>query len=471
MYKDGKIQLGNWQKGMAISPFLGFGKIINADIYSQPGVVKCNRALTLNTPFTAFTIVGNITCECNGFIGTDAGNIYNSGGLIHGGLGFVYDMVIYKDYLVITTAVASEGIDTFGPLSTSPTYHANILNLGTTPTYGYRKMVLNNTDPVTGIWVGNENYIASISSSFNGTSDSGFNAQKFTLPNNRFCTTLYEYGDDLAIMTKYQNGSDFASIIFWDKAATYGSNIKLSESICNQMISMNNRLYYIGNDTGTLYEANKSSFTKIWSIQDRRSWQTFSNYQNAICIMQNQILFGFAPSITTNPDPVFYAVYAYQPGLGVSIRNTISTGNYGLNQTLAISSLYSASQGIYHVGWKDGSTIGFDTISIVAYAVAKIQSELMQVGTFWNTKTLSKLEANLSENLPTGSSINIEYRKSLSDDWATAKRTLSPLASGGVGRYEDSFATDDLTTVQIQITLNPGTSALTTPSLLGMLIS
>lgn len=468
MYKDGKIQLLNWLKGMAVSPYFGFGKMINCDIYSQPGVLKCSNALALNnsitisgTPTASYIYGGNL------FVGTSTGNVYKNGSIIASGLSAIHDLTVYKDYLLITET--SPFLNTYGPLSTAPAYNSHILSLDNI-VYGYRKMVLNTTDPTTGVWIGNENYIASLSSSFNGTADASFSAHRFQLPVGRVETTLCEFGDDLAIMTKFQNGTDFASIIFWDKAATYGSVVHLSETVCNQMIASNNRLYYIGNDTGTFYESNKSSFTKIWSIQDRRSWQTFSNYQNAICIAQNQILFGFAPGITTNPDPVFYAVYAYQVGAGVSIRNTISTGNYGLSQGLSITSLVAQNQGVYYATWLDGSTVGLNSVNIAAYAVAQVESELMQVGTFFNTKTLAKLEANLGENLPAGSSILVEYRKTLSDAF-TNTRTISPESSGGIGRYENSFASEDLTTVQIRVTLNPGTSALTTPALAGVYIS
>lgn len=471
MDKNG-ITIANYQKGTANSPFIGFGKMINADIFSAVGALKCNNKLVAS----GNTISGIPTAQCfyNGeiFTGTSLGNVYRNNTLIASSRPAIQDMVVYKDYLVISTAidatVTAGGIDTYGPLSVSPGYNNNVLNLANKPSYGFRKLVLNSTDPVNGVWVGNEGYIASISSAFTGIADSGFNATKFTLPNGRVVTTACEYGDDLAIMTKVQNGSDFASIVFWDKAATYGSTIHLSETTSNQMLSANNRLYYVGNDTGTLFEANKSSFIKIWTIPDRQSWQTFSNYQNAMCVLQNQILFGYAPGFNSYPDKVYYGIYAYQPGLGVSIKNTISTGNYGLNQSLSITTLIGRNQNAYYAGWIDGSSTGQDAIDVSQYAITTIESELYQVGTFFASKTYSKAELNLGENLPTGSSITLAYRKTISDSWSTPVRTISPASSGGVARYETSFATDDLTTVQFQIILNPGTSNLTTPTLLGV---
>lgn len=464
MYEKGVLTLSNWPKGSAVSPYLGFGKLINCDIYSQPGVVKANTPLNTNALFSA--IVGTPTKVYlyggNIYVGTNAGYVYKNGTQIASGLGSVHDLVVYNDYLLITSTIPF--LYTYGPLSTAPSLHTNVLVFDNL-TYGYRKMVLNTTDPVVGVWVGNEGYIASISSSFTGTADSGYTAHKFTLPSGKVSTTICEYGDDLAIMTKFQNGSDFASIIFWDKSATYGSNIHLSEIVCNQMISTNNRLFYIGNDTGTFYEANKSSFLKIWSIQDRRSWQTFANYQNAICVANNQILFGFAPGTTTNPDPVFYGVYSYQVGGGVAIRNVVSTGNYGLNQSLSIGALAAQSQGVYYAGYQDGSTVGVDNVNIVSYATAKIECEMFQVGTANAKHTFKTIEINLGEKLPAGASIIVGYRTSKDVDFTTV-RTITPAASGGVARYEESFAVTDLTTFQPQIQLVPGTSNLSTPTLL-----
>jgi len=468
MYEKGVLTINNFQKGSAVSPFVGFGKLINCDIYSQVGTVKANTALASNAPFASIVGMPTVTYLYGGniYVGTDAGYVYKNGTQIASGLTSVHDIVAYKDYLIISSALPY--IYTYGPLSTAPSLHTNVLTLDTL-VYGYRKLVLNNTDPVNGVWVGNEGYIASISSSFTGTADSGFVAHKFTLPLGKICTTMCEYGDDLAIMTKFQNGSDKASIIFWDKAATYGSAISLSDISSNQIISVNNRLFYVGNDTGVLYEANKSSFIQIWEIQGRRSWQTFVNYQNAICVQNGQILFGFSPGITTNPDPVFYGVYSYKIGVGVAIRNTVSTGNYGLNQGLSIGSLAGQNQGIYYVGYQDGSTVKVDSISITSYSTAKIQSPMFEVGTFHTAKTFKTVEVNLGDNLPTGSSIVLKYRRTISDDFTTL-RTITPLASGGVARYEDSFAVDDVTTIQIETDLVPGTSNQTTPTLLSVVI-
>lgn len=476
MYEKGVLTLSNWQKGGAVSPYVGFGKLINCDIYSQLGVVKATTTLNQNTLFSS--IVGTPTKVYlyggNIFVGTDAGYVYKNGVQIASGLITVHDLVVYKDYLIITTGFDSStgipgGIDTYGPISGFAVYHSKVLDLASRPIYGYRKLVLNTTDPVVGVWVGNEGYVASISSSFTGTADSGFSVHKFALPSGKISTTLCEYGDDLAIMTKFQNGSDFASIIFWDKAANYGSNIQLSEITCTQMISTNNRLFYVGNDTGTLYEANKSSFVKIWSIQDRRSWQTFVNMQNAICVANNQILFGFAPGITTNPDPVFYGVYSYQVGVGVAIRNTVSSGNYGKTQGLSIGALAAQNQGIYYVGYQDGSSVGVDNTNITSYATAHIECELFQVGTTNAKKTFKTVEVNLGENMPVGSAIVIGYRTATNANFIPV-RTITAPTSGLVSRFEESFAVADLTTFQPEIQLVPGTSNFTTPALLSAYI-
>src|SRR5574343_71455 len=55
--KDGRVTITDWQKGQALSPFLGFATMRNCEVFDNPGIVKIAKQME-KAPFYTFAPQG-----------------------------------------------------------------------------------------------------------------------------------------------------------------------------------------------------------------------------------------------------------------------------------------------------------------------------------------------------------------------------------------------------------------------------
>lgn len=175
MAKTQDIIISNFQKGIAESPFVGFGKMQNLEIYQSPGSVKMKYRNTLSfTPNgLPVAIVGDV--YGNFYVGTNTGYVYKVVGLtnpivttlISAGQ-IVYDLKVWQNYLWIATDSA---ISLYGPLGNAGATVFTAIYGGLNS--GYNKPLFpvgaqsSNSNTM---YFGNGNYVGTITNFVAGTS-------------------------------------------------------------------------------------------------------------------------------------------------------------------------------------------------------------------------------------------------------------------------------------------------------------
>lgn len=479
MYKDGTLQLSEWTKGMADSPLQGFANIANAEVFESPGVLKiANRTTDASggTTYAGLCVAQVVDIYGNTYQLTSDGKVYkNYSTVIQSGLGTVWDLLIFKDYLWVRHSTV---ISLYGPLSTAPSWSGNVYN-GLSSGY-YGKMVQDeNPDGSLGseaVYVCNGNTIATIRSFVSVASPGSLTLSALTLPDGIYATTMVSVGNNLMIGTQkggsWVDGTNFklANIYSWDKVITnsYNLPVKINESTVQAMISDGNKLYVVAGTRGNLYITDTTNYAKIkripW-VQLRGFNQTLRVYPNAINFNNNGNLIIGTSTLT---DSFNTGINSSRHGIWevgilskypVVFKNQISAGTTGSTTTLKIGSIYSGADDSIYIGWQSGSTYGIDKTDFRAYTsyATFAESPLIVVGTRINPKTFKNLEFMLLQPLIATQGLKISYRKNLTDDY-TLIGTFDFSTLGGVQSHNSKALIESAEILQIKVELTQSIS-------------
>lgn len=471
MSKSQDILIGNFQKGIGESPYVGFGRIQNLDIWTYPGMIKIKRRQILS-----FTPVGLPVAMCqdthgNTYIGTNQGYLYKNGSLVSGtpvtGADVIYDMKVWQDYLFITVDSGGQGqINVYGPLGNlNPLFTSGWQSTPLPGSVGYNKPIV----PLTGgqtIYIGAGNNIATITSFVTGTPavppTGTINTTAIPLQYGEYCRTLKVLGRNLLIGT--QGGSSFlditspaaigiANIYPYDlETLTLGTAIPLSENGINQMWVQGNTCYIHAGIYGNIYQTNGSSVQFYKRIPINRSQGgSFFPYPNAIGYVNNELLSATSTGIQSSTD--VNGIYSFR-GNATNFK-TISTGNVGASQNLYIGSILPQGPDSLLIGWQDGSTYGVDTVDANVYAnfLPFFESEVFTVGEPSNTENFDDIMVFLAQPLTSTQQIRLSWRDG--QGAYTPIKTLGSTmaATGFTGLFCKSLISNAIT-VQIKCELN-----------------
>jgi len=425
MTQSNPIQVNNFQGGIATSPYVGFGKMIGLDIFRKPGIIQCNTRLvnfgsnTVGTFFTGLVTAQVLTPDGALFQATNNGKVYRNGTDLGVSRGNIHDMVYIQDYIVI---VGSTGVvDLYGPVSVGGSYISNWQTI-TIPsvTNGYMKATVDGTN----IYISSYNNIAKIA---------GFSAGTGVLTQNKLATntflgrtiqTMVGYSRYIAVMASdgYSSALYFVDTarIDPDGVSLYVSRpVPIQESKVVQMINYNNRLYFFGNDTGTLYITNQVSYSPVAMLPNRLQTQSYNLYNtpNSICVSGNEILLGIGGTVNSAFD-VVYGVYAFRNN-SLVCKSIISTGGYGQTNVITFGSIISIVNDSYQVSWQDGTTYGVDqsNLYIATGFNAWFESPFYETGTAIKPRTFQTVQFNFASNMVDGQRLRLKYRIASNQDW------------------------------------------------------
>lgn len=452
MDKNGVLTIGDWQKGQADSPYLGFSLIKDCEVFETPGVLKIANRLV-----SSFTPASLPTCRLNTssgtFIGTEGGTLYRNGVSFQTGLGFIYDIAEYKDYLYVTHGTS---ISRYGPLSVAPTWSAGWAT-GLAAGY-YKKMLVGKDDAV---YVTNGGLIGKIN-------NSGWTSNALDLPEGQYACTLAELGKDLMIGT--HAGSNWfdrinyrvANIYPWDRvSSSVRLPVTLNESGVHQLLSDNNRLYIVAGIRGNVYVTDSTNYVKIkrlpWN-QSRNFGASVKFYPNAITMSNNNsLLIGTSTASDaygSTGSSARHGVYEIQltSGYPTVFKHTASDGTFGSATTFATGVLSLGAGDDLYMGWQSGSSYGFDTTDFRMYPdyAAVAESQLFEVGTRLERKTFQNIEFVLGKPLTTGQEIRISYRKNLTASYTTIG-TFTFATLGAVISHNTNALISEAELVQIKV--------------------
>lgn len=483
MYKNGEILLSDWYKGQADSPYLGPSSIRNCEVFDVPGVLKMtNASLNDGLTYGGMPIARLIDPYGNIFVLDQGGKLWKNGAVIQSGLGVVWDMCVYKNYLLIRHGTSNGVVSSYGPLSSAgAAYSANNFT-GLSGVY-YGKMLAGQDDIV---YIANGATIASIEQKvgqiFDPTNSGtyNYNTSALDLPDNQFAVTMAELGENLMIGT--QAGSSFydrvnfkvGNIYPWDRISpSFSLPIILNECGVQQMISSANKLYVVAGTRGNVYVTDSTNYQKIKRLpwNQLRSFNISVNFfPNAIAFNTNgNLLIGtstgsdaYGSSSASNSRHGVYEI-ALSKGYPTVFKRTISTGNYGSTQPLYIGVVFTGASDSTYVGWQDGATYGMDSSSTNTFTGYKsiYESQLMYIADRGNKKKFELAEFKLGKPLISGQGIRISTRKNLTDTYKVMG-TYDFTAVGGQISFVTSAKLVDVELLQVLLELtgnavqNPG---------------
>ena len=485
------ITISNFQKGMGASPYVGFGKMVGMDIFRKPGIIQPGQALNYSTiPSTSLT--GLVTAQFNdkygnNWIGCSDGKVFKNFTLFYTVVGgnAVHDIIMAtdtnaNDYIMIVNAGAT--IDVIGPFNTSPALYANWTSgLSFSSSLGWKKMFLGQDNV---IYIANETKLASIVG-FNFNSPS-LNASclQSGLPANRIVTTICELNRYVAIMT---TGNYYSQLYFMDRGLTdslgtgfyLSIGVPLPEFTCNQMINYNNRLYFFGNSTGTIYTTNMTSYIPVAVIPNRLQTQSYTTYATGISLFNNEIIFGIGGTYNPVYDTV-YGLYSLR-GNSLLVKNIVSSGQYGQSTNVLIGSVMANSTGTYALGWQTGSTLGLDVAGAPLNSLYScwLESPMFSTADSIAPRTFQTIQYQFGQDLPSGFGMQVYYRTAVTNTWklfctytfvnnvltytyASGIVTSNPITSTAVDKvnhFHSNFPKTQTTSLQVKVAFSMDSGA------------
>ena len=468
LQKDGSIVLNNFQQGQAESPYIGYAKMQCVNLIDTQGVVKIQPRTVLKyaTNGLPTAIVRDI--YGNEYVGTDTGYLYKNGVVLQSGLTRVFDLLIFKGYLLIFRDTV---IDCYGLLNSAPTYFSS-WKTGLTTGYWHKAIA----DPDNDIFITNAGSVAKITSFVAGiptvAPTATLTVAEKDLPTGEYARTLAMKGIFLAIGT--QAGSAYTdveygigNIYFWDRGSTLFEDnfLQFNENGVHQILNIGNSLIVHAGTHGNIYETNGVSIGKPKKINfNIENNATTLPLPNAIAQIGDEILVGTSTNSDSFPSLSTHGVWTVNKGAS-SIRNIISTDGVGASQNLVIGSILTVDSGANKtilIGWRDGSSYGVDEIDLRLYDDYQtvIESQIYRVGEYLNKKPYSHLEILIGEPLVSGQTIRVSYRTNLTDSFTVlGTYTTSNTDSGQVVIMDSTISIVDAILLQLKVEMKQATTS------------
>lgn len=469
MYKDGQLTISDWQKGQALSPFLGFATMRACEVFDNPGIVKIakqNEEILDYSNLQAMPV--KYVKASNGdeyvLISTIVSSpgstaLYRNGVFLTNFTGspIAYDMVEYKGYIIVSLdgALFAYGINT-GRFSQ---------NWKTGFGTGYYMKMLVGQDDI--LYIGNGNLLASISSFVAGTAGTDptatLNLSALDLPDGQYIVTMCELGRLLLLGT--QGGTNWnqrgnqrvANIYPWDRvSASFEIPVQMQENGIHAMLPVNNTVYVCAGTAGNIYVTDGTSYRKIarlpWS-EDRNIANAIAYFPNAMATnVNNNLLIGTSIYTGTATQLGVYEI-SISEGYPVCLKQVISTNSF--TGAISLGFLFTSSNGSTYTGFGDTGNFGIDYTLTKAYVGfdAVIETELFRVGTSTDKKTFQHGEFILAKPLTYQHRIRISYRK----DTESSYTEIGTFTFTNLGSKKSHLFTphiSDAENVQIKIELD-----------------
>lgn len=487
MDKNGILTITDFQKGIAKSPVLGNGHIVNADIFETQGLLKLNKKIVDNTWDSTPTIDSlpvaflKLPEYSNQMILLDNGKLIGtSGGLFGDYFSQGFDLVEWNGYLLASGYSGTEGIIRIGQLNTSGSqetlsgWTVAITGLANAPIYfckgkdGYLYFT-------NGYKIGRITAISIPSTVCVAT----YSDNVLDLPQEEEAVSIVELGSKLLIGTQSSKINPKyitqANIYPWDMvSSSYSLPVSIHENGINTMISKDNLVYVSAGLNGNIYVTNGTSYrlftTLKTSKKDRYGSTSYVN-KNAISFnKQGRLLIGTSTFSDSTPNTTTYqGVWEIDISTGDNhLAYTVPSGEYGQTHSIEIGYIYSYNEAI-SFGYKDNTTYNTCASNDRLQSLCSFESNLFITGDYQNKKTFNELQWLFVKPLQTGQSIKIYYRNGLEDTWTL----IHTSTSDHVGKYSTidkaKIANSEVIQIKIEL-LNTDNSVLVSPELIRVFI-
>ena len=369
------IILGNWGRGMKVSPYEGFSQFRGIDPYKIPGVASIERApvaLTGSGISATYWMAKNSLSSSNIIYMLDSagklwtttdyasytqiqGTAYNAtteSTAAHGN-----GMVYWKGHVI---RIRDAKIDAYKISNTTWTYQFTnaTADLADTNT-DFNPAFVGQDDKV---YIGNNQYIAVLAEVAGQTFDCAntatftFTQKALTLPKDYVVRCFAELGDRLMIGARFGFTTDtqVSDIFPWDRDTTHSFSlpIRLSDEGINSMETANNVLYISSGYGGKIYVSNGvsvSPFAQIpLDVKEKNgspSGLRIKVYPDGMAFFGDELLLGIGQNAsgsgkTDNP----IGVYSFYKGATRYIGNGSYAKDGSDGTRINITSLFAISR-------------------------------------------------------------------------------------------------------------------------------
>lgn len=481
------IVMNNWQQGISPSFYNGFTDLRNADVMSQPGILReayrtdsCSNVVdalikwSVKDPISgkdyAIDENGQVYRRDNFGSSTDWLELTMSTQANASGNG----LAIWKDYLIVAR---DSKIDTYGPLNnqaTAATWNAGAASL--TEVLDWHPILASEDDK---LYIGNKNSIVrwTESGTFDGTTGTVSSATVGTLQSEVVIKCMTDFTKRfIAVGIKGNNNVPAQAQLFaYDRTTTFmEERVDLKEDGVNSLLAVGTTLYVQAGTTGNLYTTNFSKFQLLRSFEQLQVVQIGSLdadyvqrpsmviYPDAMKYVDGEIVFGLSYG-TGGSRPKGLGIYGLKNGR-LYHKATVSDDNDGTDGIVRIGSIMpQGNQGDFYFGWESNGSFGIDGVNLLGnfYAAYKTyaRSQFYIVGDTKSPHSFSHVQFLFAEP-PSGSQgIKIKYRNTKTADFTTAGFWTVDEATGSKALGTNHYAEFPLPIaqeriVQFQIEIN-----------------
>lgn len=476
LQKDGSILISSedFIKGIARSPYLGIGNMVNLDIHSLPGTVQIAKALEKESGSTVLEWIrfAGVDYATGDIFGLDQdGNLYkratNGVWTDVADFGTTDDgMFVWKSWVIAlrngTTALA----EAYGPLTgTSSVQSFFNISFDHSSTATFVSLVTKDDR----VYFGADNVLHELvensGQDFNPTDSGTFtkSEQVLILPEGVVITAIAELGSNIIVGTSYGDVQTIADIFIWnpnksgadetapdERISLGGDGVKHVEELDNLIYAL------VGNNA-------KLKVTDITNVREVVEVQNISNTPDTS--------YTFTPitqSSTKHDSGIVFGLYkdAAEPALYQYKNNALTaftTSQGQVTEGVRIGAVFSINDDQLYVTWHNRSddSYGVDVTSTDSryqnYS-AYLESQLYTVSRDHNGKSYSEIGFTLGKPLATDQGIRFKYRTGLDENWTTFK-TLDYDTIGAVTAYRtNADLPTSFKTIQIRVELTTGTS-------------
>lgn len=443
--KDNSIVIEAPRQGIAQSPHVGFGSVVNLDITSVQGVAQLNTILVKKSGSTVTALVNWLvrhpitTTEVYAL--DAAGTVYkstdssatwsvlsgSSSTSAHGN-----GLWIWKNYLFVARDayldVCGDGTATgitaanwslgWKSIDSDVLWHPMLTSKNDGKLYGGAGRFVYSLEENTGY-----TFAPGTAATFTWTQ------QALDLPSSYRIKCIAELGNNLMLGT-WQGTNIYdirvADIFPWDRSAvSFGAPLQMGEYGVHAMINILENLYVLAGIGGTVYRSDGVNAVVIAQLpQDLSGGKYIEFYPGSIASYKKKLFFGVGQGGSTAiPEMGVYSVEQTGRGSVLNLEHTISTLNDGSVNPLKVTALLPISRDTISVAWRDNSSYGIDLASNTSYAYTTdysgyFTSPIYKVGSIKNLRTFEEIEFELAKKLVTGQGIKLQYRTNTTDSFS-----------------------------------------------------
>lgn len=251
------------------------------------------------------------------------------------------------------------------------------------------------------------------------------------LPTTETATWLTELGSNLLILGKYK-------LYPWDFFSPfYQTPIPIDEQMVKGINILNNVYIFAGNK-GDIYISNGFSISRLFRMSDYISGVVDPSW-NVGGVMQHRQKLYFQMLVKNGQTGANIMAGIFSYDLDTGALNMENENSAGLNPSGMVStgiliddSDTSINYDKYYSAFgATASSIDYNDTTLYSNNEAVIETDIIPVGTFFQSRTFGSAEFKMDQPLQSGDSITLYARPSLSDSWTTVGTTTASVLSDG----------------------------------------